>query len=216
MSVMQEFSRAAARSQIRGIGQCVTPGRSGPCLRWPPRCRNERIEMVNNDAITTSSPKGCRDRPSPLWREPPRSTSRIWSSSTRPRGRWTTSRFRIEPRQHHRPARRQRRRQDHDDRDDHGAGAADVRPHPGARPFDAGPELGRARPDEFRKSLRRYADAADGAAEPHHFRPALCGRKPARAHRAAGRRPRSQRLPRPRQPASSRPGRRPASRWPKH
>ena len=78
-------------------------------------------------------------------------------------------------RQHHRPARRQWRRQDHDHRHDHGAGAADLGPHPGARPCDAGAKRRGARADEFREPLCRHADAAHGAAEPHHLRPALCG-----------------------------------------
>ena len=46
-------------------------------------------------------------------------------------------------------------------------------------------------PDEFRKPLCRHADAAHGAAEPHHLRPALCGEESARAHRAARLRSRS-------------------------
>ncbi len=56
-----------------------------------------------------------------------------------------------------------------------------------------------ARPDEFRKSLCRHADAAHGAAEPHHVRPALCGGGSARADRATRRRSRSRRFSRPRQ-----------------
>ena len=102
-------------------------------------------------------------------------------------------------RQRHRAARRQRRRQDHDHRHDHGAGAADLGADPGAGLFDARPERRCAGPDEFRKSLCRHADAAHGAAESHHLRPALCGGEFARTHRTARRRSRSRRLSRPRQ-----------------
>ena len=70
---------------------------------------------------------------------------------------------------------------------------------PGAGAFDARAERRRARPDEFRKSLCRHADAAHGAAEPDDLRPALCRGEFARAHRAAGRRSRSRRFSRPRQ-----------------
>src|SRR5436190_4082750 len=102
-------------------------------------------------------------------------------------------------RQHHRPAWRQWRRQDHHHCHDHGAGAADLRPHPGARPSDPRRERRGAGADEFRKSLCGHADAADGAAKPHHLRPALCGAAFARTHRGAGLRSRSRRFPRPRQ-----------------
>ena len=102
-------------------------------------------------------------------------------------------------RQHYRAARRQRRRQDHDHRDDHGAGAADLGAHPGAGRGDARAKRRGARPDEFRKPLCRHADAAHGAAESHDLRPALCRGQSARAHRAIGRRSRSRRFPRSRQ-----------------
>ncbi len=107
--------------------------------------------------------------------------------------------FYASPRQHHRAARRQRRRQDHHHRDDHGSGAADLRPCAGARASDARGERGRAGADELRKPLCRHADAAHGAAEPHHFRQALCGEEPRRPHRKTRRRARSQRFHRPRQ-----------------
>src|SRR6266481_913018 len=102
-------------------------------------------------------------------------------------------------RQHHRAAWWQWRRQDHDHRHDHGAGAADLRAHPGAGLFDARAKRRGARPDEFRKPLCRYADAAHRAAESHHFRAALRRSEPARAHRETLRRSRSRRFPRPRQ-----------------
>ena len=54
-------------------------------------------------------------------------------------------------------------------------------------------------PDEFREPLCRHADAAHGAAEPHHLRPALCGDESGRAHPRARLRSRSQRFPRPSQ-----------------
>ena len=99
-------------------------------------------------------------------------------------------------RQHHRAARRQRRRQDHDHCDDHGTGAADLGARAGAGPFDARAKRRGAGPDEFRKPLCRHADAAHGAAKSHRVRPALCGQEFARAHRGARRRSRLERIPR--------------------
>ena len=58
---------------------------------------------------------------------------------------------------------------------DHGSGAADLGPHRGARPSHPRRERRGAGADEFRKPLCGHADAADGAAKPHHLRPALCG-----------------------------------------
>ena len=78
--------------------------------------------------------------------DPPRSRSSIWSSTTRRPARSTTSRFRIARGSITGLLGRQRRRQDHDHRDDHGADAADLRPRVGARPSDAEralPVLGR-------------------------------------------------------------------------
>src|SRR5258705_8892324 len=89
------------------------------------------------------------------------------------------------------------RRQDHDHRHDHGTGAAALRTHPGAGLFDARAKRRGAGEDEFREPLRRYADAAHGAAESHHLRPALRRSEPARAHRETCRRSRSRRFPRP-------------------
>src|ERR1700754_286222 len=99
-------------------------------------------------------------------------------------------------RQHHRAARRQWRRQDHDHCDDHGAGAADVGARAGAGRIDARAKRRGAGPDEFRKPVCRHADAAHGAAKSHRVRQALRGQESARAHRGARRRPRLERIPR--------------------
>ncbi len=77
------------------------------------------------------------------------------------------------PRLRLRAARRQRRRQDHDDRHDHGADPADI--GRGARAGDRhgdGPPS-RARPHELREPLCRHAAPPDGAPEPRRLRPAL-------------------------------------------
>jgi energy-coupling factor transporter ATP-binding protein EcfA2 len=72
-----------------------------------------------------------------------------------------------------------------------------------------------AGPDEFRKPLCRHADAAHGAAEPLHLRPALCGAESATSASSSSRRSRPEGFPRPRQRQALRPARRPASRWPR-
>ena len=123
--------------------------------------------------------------------------------------------FRSAARHDHRAARRQRRRQDHDNRDDHGPGHADLRHGLGARRANAAPALSRAAPDEFREPLCGAADAAHGAAKPLGVRPALRGRRYRRAHRRSCRRSRSRSTSSTGRPANCRPGRRPASRSPR-
>ena len=81
--------------------------------------------------------------------------------------------FRLHARHDYRLARRQRRRQDHHHCDDHGPGHAHRRQRHGAGRADAERALSRAAPDEFREPLCRYADAADGAAEPVGVRATL-------------------------------------------
>ena len=87
-----------------------------------------------------------------------------WSSSTRASPRWTASPSAC-PRLDHRPARRQRRRQDHHHRHDHGPGRAHRRQRRACSARRCRGALPRAAPDEFREPLCRHADAADGAAE---------------------------------------------------
>ena len=70
----------------------------------------------------------------------------------------------------HRPSWRQRRRQNHDHRDDHGARDADIRTVRVLGVGHAAPALPRAAPDEFRKPLCRHADAPDRAAESARLR----------------------------------------------
>src|SRR5215472_231813 len=100
-------------------------------------------------------------------------------------------------RQRHGAARRQRRRQDHDDRDHHGSGRADRGPRHGARRRHAARALPRAAPDELREPLCRDAAPAHGPAEPQGVRRALRRPRRRRPHRRARRRARSRRADRP-------------------
>jgi hypothetical protein len=97
----------------------------------------------------------------------------------------------------YRAAGRKRRRKDHDHRDDHGAGDADLRPRQRARHRYVGRSPSRAASDEFRKSLCRHADAADGRSEPEGLRPALRCFRSRHAHPRSRRAARSCRSARP-------------------
>ena len=123
--------------------------------------------------------------------------------------------FTLAPGIDHRAARRQRRRQDHHHRHHHGPGHADIRPRHRARRRDAGAALPRAASHEFRKPLRRSADAAHGAAELDGVRQALRRRGSARTHRAAWRASSTSPICSTARPASSRPDRRRACRSPR-
>ena len=92
---------------------------------------------------------------------------------------------------------RQRRRQDHHDRDDHGAGRADLRLGFGARRRDAAPAPPGPAAHELRKPLCGNAHAADGAPEPHRVRPPLRRRRRRLPHRRTRRRTRPRRSARP-------------------
>src|SRR6202521_283754 len=96
----------------------------------------------------------------------------------------------------HRPARRQRRRQDHHDRHDPGADHPDLGNRARARRRDAAPALSRAPPHEFREPLCRHAGAAHHAPEPHRVRHAVRGGGRGRAGRGARGRARSRRAAR--------------------